>query len=277
MEIDQSGHEVPEATPARYGTSKLTFRGPARDLSGAYVACLGGTETRGKFIDKPFPALLEEDLGLPCVNFGWPNAGPDVILNDAGLLGLAGGARAVVLQTLPAMNLSNPYYTVHPRRNDRFLSGTDRLRRLYPEVDFTEFHFTRHMMRRLSTLCPVRFADLRQALQEVWVTRMETLLARLEPPVVLLWLADHPPGDGTGSADVSDDPAFVSRAMIEALAPGTERVVEVMTASRTQAQARRRTGMSRIAQSAVAQLPGPQAHDATANALLPVLREILAQ
>lgn len=277
MDIDQSGRAVPEETPARYGTSKLTFRGPARDLSGAYVACLGGTETHGKFIDRPWPALLEDRIGLPCVNFGWPNAGPDVILNDAGLLALATAARAVVLQTLPAMNLSNPYYSVHPRRNDRFLCGTPLLRRLYPEVDFTEFHFTRHMMRRLSRLCPARFADLRQALQEVWVTRMQTLLRRLAPPVVLLWLADHPPGDGTGSADICDDPAFVSRAMMQAITPGAARVVEVVTRPDARAQARRRTGMSRIAQSAIAQLPGPQAHDAAANALLPVVQEILAR
>jgi len=276
MEIEQSGHEASEESPARYGTSKLTFRGPARDLSGAYVACLGGTETRGNFIDRPWPALLEDGIGLPCVNFGWPNAGPDVILNDAGLLALATAARAVVLQTLPAMNLSNPYYTVHPRRNDRFLCGTPLLRRLYPEVDFTEFHFTRHMMRRLSRLCPARFAELRQALQEVWVTRMRGVLTRIEPPVVLLWLADHPPGDGTGSADLCDDPAFVSRAMMQAIAPGTARVVEVVTRPEVRTQARRRTAMSRIEQSAASQLPGSQAHDAAANALLPALREILA-
>jgi len=277
MEIRQSGHEASEESPVRYGTSKLTFRGPARDLSGAYVACLGGTETRGKFIDRPWPALLEDGIGLPCVNFGWPNAGPDVILKDTGLLALATAARVVVLQTLPAMNLSNPYYTVHPRRNDRFLCGTPLLRRLYHEVDFTEFHFTRHMMRRLSMLCPARFADLRQALQEIWVTRMQGVLTRIEPPVVLLWLADHPPGDGTGSADLCDDPAFVSRAMMQAIAPGAARVVEVVTRPDVRTKVRRRTTMSRIQQSAAAQLPGPQAHDAAASALLPALREILAR
>lgn len=277
MDSEKPGHDPPEEPPVRYGTSKLTFRGPARDLSAAYIACLGGTETHGKFIDRPWPAILEDGLSLTCANFGWPNAGPDVILNDAGLLDLATGARAVVLQVLPAMNLSNPYYTVHPRRNDRFLSGTNRLRELYPEVDFTELHFTRHMMRRLSDLCPERFADLRQALQEVWVTRMQEVLTRIEVPTVLLWFADHPPGDGHGSADISDDPAFVSRAMMQAIAPRATAVVEVVTRSSAQANTADHRDLSRIEQSAIAQLPGPQAHDEVARALLPALQDILGR
>ncbi|HAW46955.1 MAG TPA: hypothetical protein DCX34_06910, partial [Roseovarius sp.] len=61
---------------------------------------------------------------------------------------------------------------VHPRRNDRFVAATDALRVLYAEVDFTEFHFTRHLMRRLAAISPARFARLRTAVQEAWLARM---------------------------------------------------------------------------------------------------------
>ena len=65
------------------------------------------------------------------MNFGLPNAGPDVFLADEGMLRILQGARAVVLQIPPAMNLANSHYRVHPRRNDRFLSAEAPLRALY--------------------------------------------------------------------------------------------------------------------------------------------------
>ena len=45
--------------PCRYGRSKLLFRGPRRDLTAPYAAVLGGGETYGKYVARPFPALVE--------------------------------------------------------------------------------------------------------------------------------------------------------------------------------------------------------------------------
>lgn len=276
MAFKHPGPYAPGHPPVRYGTSKLTFRGPERDVSGRYIACLGGTETRGADIDAPWPTILEDGLGLPCVNFGWPNAGPDAFLNDEGIMTLGNGADAVILQILPTMNLSNPYYTVHPRRNDRFLCGTAKLRALYPDVDFTEFHFTRHMMRRLSTLAPDRFAQLRQALQDVWIARMQALLARIAPPVVLLWFGNHPPGDGTLSAEISDDPAFVSRDMLQAVRPGADQVVEVVISPDARAESTPHPVNPSTKEGAdSARLPGPLAHREAARALLPAVQTVL--
>jgi hypothetical protein len=68
--------------PCRYGMSRIFFRGPKRDLETPYLAFLGGTETFGKFIDRPFPALVEKELRRPCVNFGCVNGGVDAFVND---------------------------------------------------------------------------------------------------------------------------------------------------------------------------------------------------
>jgi len=261
--------------PVQYGTSKLVFRGPARDLSGDYIACVGGTETHGKFLDRPWPVLLEGDIGKTCANFGLPNAGADVLLQDTGLLELVSGACVVVLQVPCAMNLSNPFYTVHPRRNDRFLSASNRLRRLYPEVDFTEFHFTRHMMRRLSSLAPDRFRLIRDLLQEVWVDRMQRLLSHIDRPCVLLWFANHPPGTGAGSAEIRDDPAFVSRAMVRAITPRATRLAQVVISAAARKQGTRGMRFSAMEDSVAAELPGPLAHLEAARALAPLVAPLL--
>ena len=114
--------------PCHYGRSRNLFRGPRKRMEGDYIAFLGGTDTYGRFVPRPFPALVEDRLGLPCVNFGWMNAGPDAFLNDEAVLAAAQGARAVVLQVPGAQNLTNRYYAVHPRRNDRFVEASAALR-----------------------------------------------------------------------------------------------------------------------------------------------------
>jgi len=274
MVFERLGRTPLDYKPVRYGTSKLTFRGPARDLSGEYVACLGGTETHGKFLDRPWPARLEADLGLPCVNFGLPNAGPDVFLRDDGLLDLARTASAVVLQVPCAMNLSNPYYDVHPRRNDRFVSASARLRRLYPEVDFTEFHFTRHMMRRLAALAPERFTLLRDSLQDIWIDRMQRVIALIDRPVILLWLANHAPGPNPNSTEICDDPAFVSLAMMRAIRPRAAHLTQMVISKTARDQGTRGMRFSQMEENAAADLPGPLAHAEAAQALLPALRAL---
>ncbi|HHX89977.1 MAG TPA: hypothetical protein GX700_09455 [Paracoccus sp.] len=126
--------------------------------------------------------------------------GVDCRLNDPALIEAAGAARAFVMLLPPLGNLGNPFYSVHPRRNDRFLAARPKLKALFPEVDFTEFDFTGHMLSTLATTCPHRFAELRRLLRHVWRIRLEGLLAHLPGNGVLVqipgpgWLA-VPAGD----------------------------------------------------------------------------------
>jgi hypothetical protein len=166
---------------------------------------------------------------------------------------------------------------VHPRRNDRFLEATPRLRRLYPEVDFTEFHFTRHMMRRLADVSPDRFAVLREGLQEVWVARMQALLERIAAPVVLMWFSRHLPGLGHEAAGIADDPAFVSRTMLRAVGARAAQVVEVVISPEACAQGTRGMRFDPMQEAVAADLPGLLAHSEAARALSPVLESLLSK
>ncbi|MEQ9260122.1 MAG: DUF6473 family protein [Roseovarius sp.] len=248
----------PQIDHCRYDGSRLLFRGPPRPLEGEFVACLGGTETFAREVALPFPDLLEELTGLTCVNFGWPNAGVEAFANDRALMGSAARARACVLQVPGAANLSNMYYRVHPRRNDRFLQPTEALQALYPEVDFMEFSFTRHLLGRLMALSPERFAYIREELATVWLASMRGLIGRIGAPVVLLWLSGRPPEARCDSPDPADDPAFVTRVMLEALRGEVAAVVELVLP--------REAGAGGF---------GPAQHAAVAEALVPALAGLL--
>lgn len=221
--------------PCRYGGSKLLFRGPRRRVDGSYVAVLGGTETYGRFVERPYPVLTEAATGLRMVNLGYLNAGVDVFLNDRAVMQLCAGARATVIQLLGAQNLTNGFYSVHPRRNDRFLAATPRLKRLFGDVDFTEFHFTRHLLAALQERSSERFAAVVAELQAAWMQRMERLLRAAGGRKILLWIGEEPPGDGGTPCAHAPDPLFVTRAMIEALRPVVAEVVEVVESAEARA------------------------------------------
>lgn len=274
MYQDNTGQLPLGVDQCRYDGSRLLFRGPRRTLEGDFVACLGGTETFGKFVSKPYPDLLEGVTGVPCVNFGWPNAGVDVFAKDRALLDCAGRARLCVFQVPGALNMSNMYYRVHPRRNDRFLEATGALRALFPEVDFAEISFTRHMMGRLQQVSKGRLAQVRQELTQVWTAGMKTLLRRIDAPVVLLWLSDRSPDAAAGAPDIWSDPALVDRHMLEALRGDVACIVEVTLdpSERGAETGRLRSPRDRRVAQAVL---GPGAHRRAAAALQPVLADIL--
>jgi len=259
--------------PCHYGMSRLTFRGPRRDLDGEYIAMLGGSETYGRFVIAPFPALVEEQLGVPVANLGYPNAGPDVYLGDRGVAEVAGAAHLAVVQVMGAQNQTNRFYTVHPRRNDRFVAATPALRAMYRDVDFTEFHFTRHLIHALWSKGPERFAPVAAELKALWVVRMKGILSRLPQRRVLLWTANNPPPDGLQGPEV--EPMFVDRAMIGALRPHVAAYVEHVASPSALAEGVQSMRFTPAEEHAAQELPGPAIHREAAEALIPVLEGLL--
>ncbi len=271
MAYEKQGAQPLDYRPCQYGASKLLFRGPKRSTEGHYAAFLGGTETYGKFIEKPFPALVEAQTGMSCINLGWPNAGLDVLANDEHLLRVASAAAVTVLQVPGAQSLSNRYYSVHPRRNDRFVDASPLLRAIYKDVDFTEFHFVRHLLRHLNDISPERFAVLRDELQSAWMSRMRLLLRKIGSPVILLWISAQTPPEHATDPEISADPAFVTRTMLEAVSGHATQIVDA-----TLSQEARSAGLAGMVHSdfeaiIAAELPGPHAHEEVAQRLVPLI------
>lgn len=277
MTFENLGSGPLDYAPCNYGTSRLIFRGPQQRLEGDYVAFLGGTETYGKFIAEPFPALIEDELGLPCVNFGQVNAGVDVFANDATVQSAAASARLAVVQMTGANNLSNRFYSVHPRRNDRFLKASAAMQSVFRDIDFTEFHFTRHLLGTLAARAPDRFRLVIDEVQKAWLARMELLLSRIGPQAVLLWFADHAPEDNTDFTQTRSDPFAVERWMIERLRPSVAKVIEVVASPKALAQGTRGMIFADLEAPAAKGMLGPAAHDEAAQVVADDLAELLEE
>lgn len=275
MAYENLGVAAVDYMPCRYGKSKLLFRGPKRKLEPPYVAVLGGTETYGKFVELPYPELTEGVLDMPVVNLGCINAGIDVFSNDRTVVEMCSKAEATVIQVTGAQNMSNRFYAVHPRRNDRFLRASNLLKTIYREVDFTEFHFTRHLLTTLRDASGDKFAMLEQELKEAWVARMRTLVSKIDSRVVLLWLGAHSPDIPSTDTSHGSDPLFVDRAMIDEVAPFVEDVVEVVVSPDEIAEGFAGLAFNEFEEAQAREMLGTVAHARAASALNRALRNLL--
>lgn len=275
----QTGQPVVEGldyAPCQYDGSRLYFRGPPADLGRSYVAFLGGTETYGKFVEQPFPALVAAATGFNCVNLGVVNGSVDVLGSDAGLLAIARRAEVRVLQVPGAHLLSNRFYSVHPRRNDRFLRASTVLAALYPEVDFTEICFVGHLLARLWEVSPDRFHILREELQAAWSARMRSTLTRLGPATLLLWFAPQMPSDIPWEErpdPLRIEPGFVTRRMLDALRPMVRMVLMATPSPRAMAGGTAGMVFTPRQQAAARALLPPAAHEEAAATIARALRE----
>ena len=256
-----------------YAGSRLQVRGPERDLNEPYIAFLGGTEVFGRFVAEPFPAVAESLLDVPCVNLGGVNAGLDSFMSDDSLMKVAKESDIAVFQLLGAQNLSNKYYRVHPRRNDRFLQARPELKALYPEVDFTEFHFNKHLLTELKNVSEERFETLCLHLQSVWVSRMGDLITAMDGRLVLLWLRYNLGGVGM----FGREPVLVDQAMVDSLRPLVKGVVELPVATAGLANDVMGMDMGPLDLPTARHMLGPKEHNRIGCATAEKLQGILGQ
>ncbi len=267
MSFESTSIGALDYAPCRYGNSKLLFRGPRRDLTKPYIAFLGGSETYGKFVERPFVDLLDMTVEPSCVNFGCLNSGADVFLNDPFLPDAAQRGLLTVMQVPTAQNMSNRLFTVHPRRNDRFVSATQLLRALYPDVDFATFNFNKHMLLHLSQLSEERFALVRQELHQAWSARMRTLLERISGKIVLTWISHKAPSE---EEDHSHEPWHVTPGMIDEIRDRVTEYVEIVLPEQDETA---EMVFPDTEAPAANETLGPQAHNTIAAALRPYVEK----
>ena len=208
----------------RERASRLALRPLDLDLNEPFVAVLGGSETCARAVNKPYPAQLETMLGMPVANLGVMHAGVTLFSEEDWILELASRASLTVFQVMGAQNMSNPMYSVHPRRNDRFVSASKRLKSLVPDVELAEVHFTGHLLSQLSDCRPDVFRQIVEELRQCWVAKMRDVLAKVSNDVLLLRLTDH--SKDVPDVDLRSNPLFITDDMMSALEPSVAGVIE---------------------------------------------------
>ncbi len=266
----QTGAGAPDYGACSYGRSRSVFRGPQVSLDLPYIAMLGGSLTFGIWVHTPFPALVAAATARPVVNLGVHHGGPDVYLSDPEILNIVARADVAVVQITGAETLTNPLYSVHARRNDRFLAATPVLRDLFPEVDFTEIHFVRHLLQVLQRVDNRRFALVVLALKANWVGRMQELLIHLPLRRRLLWVAEQAPPDRADSLEPGG-PLFVDAPMLERLRPLAGDVIVAVRGIEARLRDAAAAGPAWDRASRPDDLPGPETHRLVAALVLPAI------
>lgn len=271
MSFELPGAMAPEELVCRYGASKLMCRGPRRRLDKPYVAFLGASETYGKFVEQPFVTLVEQAMGKTCVNLGSANSGLDAYVQDQEILRIADEAELSVIQVMGAQNLSNRYYRVHPRRNDRFLAASSLLQMIYREIDFTDFHFNKHLLGTLKATSPERFAIVQEELQQAWLGRMRLLLGAITRKPLLLWLRHEP----EPAAKLGAKPLLVGRHMLDQLQPEIEGIIEIHVARTGESTELDGMRFGPMQAPAASHMIGPATHREIAHKVAGVVRTLL--
>lgn len=276
MAFENAGCGTLDYLPCRYGKSKLLFRGPRRRLDGVFCAAMGGTETYGKFVRDPWPALLEARIGLPVVNFGYLNAGIDVFAHEPQVAEVSRRACLSIIQLMDAHNMSNRFYAVHPRRNDRLLHASSLMRGIFPEIDFTEFNFTRHMLNALRLRAPDRYDLLVEELRTAWVARMGMLLNRVAGRKILLWIGDYTrPSVGVGAGAEGAPQLLLTRDLVEQVRSNADDLIFVQPSDSARATGVEGMYFGPLEAAAAAEMPGPWVHEEIAAVLEPAVRAMI--
>ncbi|WP_254437205.1 DUF6473 family protein [Ruegeria arenilitoris] len=272
MSYHQTGSAGAGHAVCQYGQSRLWFRGPERSLDTAYMACVGGDETHGRFVDRPYAAILEDRLDRRCLNLGSLYCGVEALCGDAGLFTLLNGAELCVLQAPGVLSQSNHFYRVHPRRNDRVLAPTQDLIDFYPEVDFTDVHFVGHLMRRLQDCQDARFEVVAEELRRNWVRQISDLLQRLKVPVLLLALKVLPQKNDERQEERA--PITVTLEMLKAVRPFCADYVEATAYVSGQSDELEDMLFGTLQQPMAEHMIGPAAHRSIAEALVGPIRNL---
>ncbi|WP_254436846.1 DUF6473 family protein, partial [Ruegeria arenilitoris] len=267
MSYHHAGSDGPVDSVCQYAGSKLWFRGPERSLDAPYIACVGGDETFGRFVGQPFVDLLERRLEKTCVNLGSLFSGVEALSLDAGMLRIVNDAELCVLQLPDVLSQSNHFYRVHPRRNDRFLEPTRDLLSLYPDVDFTEVHFVRHLLARLQTHSDARIEAVAQELSEAWVLGMRSFLERVTAPVLLLWLHVNDQDVWEDAGTTERDLVPVTQSMVDQIRPLCADCVELQVQTAGASEELEDAMFGSLQQPMALHCLGPSAHRHIASCL----------
>jgi len=211
--------------------TELWFRGPApEDLKeGEYFSAIGAAQTFGCFCPKPYPAMIEERLGMQALNLGYSGAGPSFFLQHPKVLEYVNQSAFCIVQVMSARSVSNSFFenpkglAYGKRTSDGEIVSAEtaydellsRMKARYPFEDDW-------LKRKVMGLFPP--SSLRQFVRESrnqWLEDYRALMKEIQVPKILFWFSKrtpfYVPKYGTRRGVFRDFPQLVNLSMVRSI------------------------------------------------------------
>jgi hypothetical protein len=232
----------------------------------------------------PYPALLQEQLGLTALNFGFAGAGPRFFLKNERRLRYINEGRFAVVQVMSGRSEDNSAFStggnaIITSRSDGQPVRDSRQPYIRAEEAWGEL------------LANDELDAVRALVEETranWVRTFSSLLEAIEVPKILFWFSKRPPDYEESYSDVyslfGEFPQLVNRAMVAQITPLADEYVECLSKRGTpqplfsrftgepvtvtdQAWSSDRGALSTITQAVNSYYPSPEMHADAADAL----------
>jgi hypothetical protein len=204
------------------GINNTSFRGPAFDQSKPYVACMGAAQTFGRFVDRPYPAILAERFGSQFVNLGVGAAGP-LWFDAPQYIDLANQAKFVIVQVLSGRSESNSLF------DNSSTGGLMGVRK----ADKRLMRFEEFLTELMETESRDRVKEIILETRASYLHNMMNLLQHIYRPKIFFWFSrrspDYKEGFGTPWELLGEYPQLVNQAMVDMLRPYIDHYVECIS------------------------------------------------
>jgi hypothetical protein len=260
---------------------RSVVRGPIpADLSADFIACVGGAHTLGRFVQSPYPALLQKQLGIPVLNLGHGGGKPEFYLQSKGFIEVINKAQCAVIQVMSARGSPNRFLTPtsHTHNMMKIAEGIS--------SDKNPLFVDNAYRKLLQQRDP---ETIREAINETrahWLSEMENLLDQISIPKVLFWFSVRTPayveGFDSPNALLGDYPHLVTDVMIDTLKAKVDGYVECVSKKGLPNALRDRNSGAPVEVLAWQSdpsynhyYPSPEMHVLAADALAPALRKMM--
>ena len=210
------------------GDTPIFVRGPliSRQSQKKYGVCLGAASTFGRFVNQPYPRLLQTHLKLPVINLGYGGAQPSLYLEDKGLLEIVNNAEFAVIEVMSARGYPNSIFD-NRDHHSAFLKRRD----ISDEpFDFSD-NVYRNWLRRNSD--NGRPKEVLFETRQAYMTAFSNLLSAIRPPKILFWFSQRRPAYSldlrTLRGFMGKFPHFVDETMVNDLRKQCDTYVEVVS------------------------------------------------
>lgn len=165
-----------------YNFNGLRLRGP-KSNSDKFIAYIGGAQTFGRFCQDPFPNIVGNALNVGTLNFGRGGAGPAYFIDDDMILHSVNQAEVAVIQVMSGRSVNNSVFSSP--------NHTGYGARLFDRKEMKAIHVYKELVNGQDPRGKdVNFIkNLIGETRQTYVEQMISLLKKIKPPKILLWLS----------------------------------------------------------------------------------------